>query len=193
MPLCAENGVGNLSPAMGRGIGSRNRVWNWVAKLHRLAGRYDNMPNWFIAPIAGLKLLTLCTLYQLSHIHSYNPSPTSHSSSKFYQLINTHSQTMITVVSFSVNYLAFWDEEKTCLCGGNQRFPYGKYTDILKNTKMIKRTLMLLENILSKYHMNRNQFRFSMYICIRKKKYFKPKTWQKIFFRYGNYKSKKFL
>ncbi len=49
----------NLNPAMGRGINSRNRVWNWVAKLHRLAGRYDNpMPTWFLAPIAGLKLPT---------------------------------------------------------------------------------------------------------------------------------------
>jgi hypothetical protein len=48
--------VGILSPAMGRGIDSRNRVWNWVAKLHRLAGRYANpMPPWFLAPIAGLK------------------------------------------------------------------------------------------------------------------------------------------
>ncbi len=27
---------------IGRGIDSRNRVWNWIAKLHRLAGRYDN-------------------------------------------------------------------------------------------------------------------------------------------------------
>ncbi len=45
----------NLSPAMGRGIDSRNQVWNWVAKLHRLSGRYDNpMPTWFLAPIAGL-------------------------------------------------------------------------------------------------------------------------------------------
>jgi hypothetical protein len=52
--------VGNWSPAMGRGTDSRNRVWNWVAKLHRLAGRYDNpMPTWFLAPIAGLKLSTL--------------------------------------------------------------------------------------------------------------------------------------
>jgi len=49
-----------LSPARGRGIGSRNRVWNWVAKLHRLVGRNDNpMPTWFLAPIAGLKLTTL--------------------------------------------------------------------------------------------------------------------------------------
>ncbi len=34
-----------LSPGMGRGIDSRNRVWNWVAKLLRLAGRYryDNL------------------------------------------------------------------------------------------------------------------------------------------------------
>ncbi len=31
--------VGILSQAMGRGIDSRNRVWNWEAKLHRLAGR----------------------------------------------------------------------------------------------------------------------------------------------------------
>jgi hypothetical protein len=44
---------------MGRGIDSRNRVWNRVAKLHRLAARYDNpMPTWFLAPIAGLKLPT---------------------------------------------------------------------------------------------------------------------------------------
>ncbi len=43
----------------GRGIDSRNRVWNEVAKLLRLAGRYDNpMPPWFLAPIAGLKLPT---------------------------------------------------------------------------------------------------------------------------------------
>jgi hypothetical protein len=55
-----QNWVENLSPAMGRGIDSRNRVWNWVAKIHRLAGRYGNtMPTWFLAPIAGLKLPTL--------------------------------------------------------------------------------------------------------------------------------------
>jgi hypothetical protein len=48
--------VENLSPAIGRGIDSRNRVWNWVAKLHRLAGRYDiPMPTWFLALIAGHK------------------------------------------------------------------------------------------------------------------------------------------
>ncbi len=49
--------VENLSFAMGRGINSRNRVWNLVAKLHRLAGQYDNpMPNWFLilTPIAGV-------------------------------------------------------------------------------------------------------------------------------------------
>ncbi len=46
-----------LSPAIGRGINTWNRVWNWVAKLHRLAGRYDNpMPTWFLAP--RLKLPT---------------------------------------------------------------------------------------------------------------------------------------
>ncbi len=45
---------------MGRRINSRNRAWNWIAKLHRLAGRYDNpMPTWFLAPITGLKLPTL--------------------------------------------------------------------------------------------------------------------------------------
>ncbi len=49
----------NLSPAMGQGINSRNRVLNWVVKLHRLAGQYDNpMPTWFLAPVAGLKLPT---------------------------------------------------------------------------------------------------------------------------------------
>jgi hypothetical protein len=44
--------VRNLGPEIGRGIDSRNRVWNWVAKLHRLARRYD---NWFLSPIAGFK------------------------------------------------------------------------------------------------------------------------------------------
>ncbi len=40
---------------MGRGIDSRNRVWNWVAKLHRLVGRYNNpMPTWFLAPFRNL-------------------------------------------------------------------------------------------------------------------------------------------
>ncbi len=57
--------VGILSPAMWRGIDSRNRVWNWVVKLHRLAGRYDNlMPTWFLAPIAGLKLPTQFLMLQ---------------------------------------------------------------------------------------------------------------------------------
>ncbi len=47
------------------GIDSRNQVWNWVAKLHRQAGRYDNpMPTWFLAPIVGLKLPT-----QTCHCH----------------------------------------------------------------------------------------------------------------------------
>ena len=48
--------VENLSPAMGREIDSRNRVWNRVAELHRLAGLYGNpMPTWFQAPKTGLK------------------------------------------------------------------------------------------------------------------------------------------
>ncbi len=43
----------NLSPAMGRGIDSRNRVWNLVGKLLRLTGRNDNFtPTCFLAPIA---------------------------------------------------------------------------------------------------------------------------------------------
>ncbi len=55
--------VENLSPAVGRGINSKNRVWNWVAKLQRLAGRYDNpMPTWFLVHIAGLKLPTQLSL-----------------------------------------------------------------------------------------------------------------------------------
>ncbi len=54
------NWVGSISPTMGWGIDSRKRVWNWVAKLRRLAGQYDNpMPTWFLAPIAGLKLPAL--------------------------------------------------------------------------------------------------------------------------------------
>jgi hypothetical protein len=56
MYLCLwsqKSRVENLSPAIGRGISSKNRVWNWVGKLHRLAGRYDNpMPTWFLAPIS---------------------------------------------------------------------------------------------------------------------------------------------
>ncbi len=53
--LKTGNWVENLSPAMGRGIDSRNRVWNWIAKLHKLASRYDKTkPTWFLAPIAGL-------------------------------------------------------------------------------------------------------------------------------------------
>jgi hypothetical protein len=56
--------VENLRPAMGRGINSRNRVWNWLAKLHRLAGQYDNpMRTWFLALIAGLKLPTQLCMY----------------------------------------------------------------------------------------------------------------------------------
>ncbi len=59
---CRPARAENLRPAMVRGIDSRNRVWNWVAKLHRLAGRYDNpVPTWFLAPIAGLKLPTQVT------------------------------------------------------------------------------------------------------------------------------------
>ncbi len=68
--------VGILSPAMGQGIDSRNRVWNWVAKLHRLACRYVNpMPTWFLAPIAGLKLPALHWLHKLAGIHSLESIP----------------------------------------------------------------------------------------------------------------------
>jgi hypothetical protein len=54
--------VGILSPAMWRGIDSRNWVLDCVAKLHRLAGLYaiaQPYATWFIAPIAGLKLPAL--------------------------------------------------------------------------------------------------------------------------------------
>ncbi len=58
---------------MGRGIDSRNRVWNQVAKLHRLAGRYDNpMPTWFLAPVAGLKLPTLSSARAVNFFKNYN-------------------------------------------------------------------------------------------------------------------------
>ena len=61
--------VGNLSPARGRGIDSRNRVWNWAAMLHKLAGRYDNpTPTWFLAPIAGLELPTQYSCYKLQYL-----------------------------------------------------------------------------------------------------------------------------
>ncbi len=63
---------------MGWKIDSRNRVWNWVAKLHRLAGRYDNhMPNWFLAPIAGLKLPG-ATLLDFNYLCTYDLSGPVH-------------------------------------------------------------------------------------------------------------------
>jgi hypothetical protein len=57
---------------MGRGIDSRNRVWNWLAKLYRMAGRYDNpMPTWFLAPISGTKVTdTVHSMYCIM----YTPS-----------------------------------------------------------------------------------------------------------------------
>ncbi len=57
--------VENLSPAMGQGIDSMNRVWNWVAKLHRLAGRYNNPPaNLVPSPHSGTKVTdTECELH----------------------------------------------------------------------------------------------------------------------------------
>ncbi len=55
---------------------SRNRVWNWVAKLHRLAGRYDNpMPIWFLTPIAGLKLPSLTKISERNLVFNH-PSVT---------------------------------------------------------------------------------------------------------------------
>ncbi len=46
---------------MGLGIHSRNRVWNWAAKLHRVAVRYDNpmSTRFSVPPIAGLKFRSL--------------------------------------------------------------------------------------------------------------------------------------
>jgi hypothetical protein len=56
--------VENLNPAMGRGINSKNWVWNWVGKLHCWTGRHDNpMPTWFLAHIAGVKLPTLASAF----------------------------------------------------------------------------------------------------------------------------------
>ncbi len=77
-----ETRVGILSPAMGRGIDSRNRVWNLVAKLDRLAGRYDNStPTWFLAPIDGLTgtdLLKGKCKDDLSCTHLQLSLPTAH-------------------------------------------------------------------------------------------------------------------
>jgi hypothetical protein len=49
----------NQSRKLKSSYGARNRFQEpsleLVAKLHRLAGRYDNpMPTWFLAPIEGL-------------------------------------------------------------------------------------------------------------------------------------------
>jgi hypothetical protein len=42
---------------MGRGIDFRNRVWNGVAKLHMLVGRYDNpMPYLVPSPHSGTEV-----------------------------------------------------------------------------------------------------------------------------------------
>jgi hypothetical protein len=57
---------------MGRGIDSRNRVWNWVAKLHRLAGRYDSpMPPWFLAPISDTGLTLNKEVFKMLHDSEY--------------------------------------------------------------------------------------------------------------------------
>ncbi len=81
--------VENLSPAMGRGIDFRNKFWNWVANLHRLAGRCDNpMPTWFLTPIAGLKLPIMSSLnvykFELCLVEGggySNPPPPPHTHS----------------------------------------------------------------------------------------------------------------
>jgi hypothetical protein len=46
-----------------------------VAKLHRLAGRYDNhMPTWFLAPKTGLKLPSQ-TAWTMDQISIKTPNP----------------------------------------------------------------------------------------------------------------------
>jgi hypothetical protein len=53
--------VGNLRPAMGRGLNFQERSLEWSSQTSK-AGRYDNhMPTWFLAPIAGLMLPTQAT------------------------------------------------------------------------------------------------------------------------------------
>jgi hypothetical protein len=49
-------------------------------------------------------------------------------------------------------------------------YMYGNCTNILRKTKMAKRTIKLLGNILSKYHMYRNKLRLRMYIVLERKK-----------------------
>ncbi len=98
--------VRNLSPAMRRGINSRNRVWNWVAKLHRLGGRYDNpMPIWFLAPIGGLKLPKLATKF----LYTYS----------FVLYIYIHHRKCIYLFFISPARNIFCEESSFCLNGGN--------------------------------------------------------------------------
>jgi hypothetical protein len=57
---------------MGRGIDFRNGVWNWVAKLHRLAGRYDSpMSPWFLAPISDTGLTLNKEVFKMLHDSEY--------------------------------------------------------------------------------------------------------------------------
>ncbi len=53
--------VENLRPALGRGIDSRNRVWNWTAKLYIGWRAYAYLVH--IAPKAGLKLPKLISFF----------------------------------------------------------------------------------------------------------------------------------
>ncbi len=105
---------------MGRGIDSRNRVWNWVAKLHRLAGRYDNpMPTWFIiAPIAGLKLPTTITPIHTPASNNYRThNQPDNDNLGFFALVSTTSHTTILfgpdphqkgILAFSVSVADPW-------------------------------------------------------------------------------------
>ncbi len=95
-----ENRAENLSPVMGRGIDSRNRVWNWVAKLHRLAGRYDNpMPTWFLDPTEGLKDTVSRDLFASGFFHgSVSPQPQSISLGKLVPMAYLPPVSLIPVV-----------------------------------------------------------------------------------------------
>jgi hypothetical protein len=69
-------------------------------------------------------------------------------------------QTMITFVSFYINSLSF----ALISVGYEMRKKLVYSMGIKNNTKMVKRTIMQLKNILRKDRMYRNQLRLSMYI-----------------------------
>ncbi len=123
--------VENLSPDMGRGIDSRNRVWNWVAKLHRLAGWYDNpMPTWFLAPIAGLKLPTqgfvIKRINHTAQIFQTRPSESS--------CVRLGCSTLERFPGFAICGFVFFNNK----CGFNCKILYAKLFGGLQETDPCK-------------------------------------------------------